>query len=180
MKIGVPQEVGGKVQSAPATACARRWCLRACRAPARGRERQPCLYPPPSTSIPSSSALRYSPLPPSASLPVAFRAQRLLPQKLIALTSKSIIAALARLIDAPEKIADVLKVIVAQIKDRHTARCDVTGRAAVRLASSRGIAPKQTHVIERGLYCFLELGALHVLRRSGIARRSPVLLDDRR
>jgi hypothetical protein len=43
---------------------------------------------------------------------------------LIALTSKSIIAALARLIDAPEKVADVLKVIVAQIKDRHTARCD--------------------------------------------------------
>jgi len=42
-------------------------------------------------------------------LPVAFRVQRLLPQKLIALTSKSIIAALARLIDAPEKIADVLK-----------------------------------------------------------------------
>lgn len=67
----------------------------------------------------------YSPLPPSASLPVAFRAQRLLPQRLIALTSKSIIAALARLIDAPEKIADVLKVIVAQIKDRHTARCEV-------------------------------------------------------
>ena len=176
MKIGVPQEVGGKVQSAPATACARRWCLRACRAPARGRERQPCLYPPPSTSIPSSSALRYSPLPPSASLPVAFRAQRLLPQKLIALTSKSIIAALARLIDAPEKIADVLKVI----EDRRTARCDVTARAAVRLASSRGIAPKQTHVIERGLYCFRELGALHVRRRSGIAHRSPVLLDDRR
>ena len=93
--------------------------------------------------------------------------------------SKSIIAALARLIDAPEKIADVLKVIVAQIKDRRTARCDVTARAAVRLASSRGIAPKQTHVIERGLYCFRELGALHVLRRSGIAHRSPVLLDDR-
>ena len=136
--------------------------------------------------MPLSSALdehplvKRAPLPPSASLPVAFRAQRLLPQKLIALTSKSIIAALARLIDAPEKIADVLKVIVAQIKDRHTARCDVTGRAAVRLASSRGIAPKQTHVIERGLYCFLELGALHVLQSSGIAHRSPVLLDDRR
>ena len=67
----------------------------------------------------------YSPLPPSASLSRRFSgAQRLLPQRLIALTSKSIIAALARLIDAPERVADVLKVIVAQIKDRHTARCD--------------------------------------------------------
>ena len=53
-------------------------------------------------------------------------------------------------------------------------------RPAVRLASSRGIAPKRTHVIERGLYCFLESGALHVLRRSGIVHRSPVLLDNRR
>jgi hypothetical protein len=167
------------MQPAPATACARRWCVRPCRAPAR--EREPCLYPPPSTSLPLVKREGYSPLPPSASLSRRFSgAQRLLPQRLIALTSKSIIAALARLIDAPEKVADVLKVIVAQIKDRHTARCDVTGRAAVRLASSRGIAPKQTHVIERGLYCFLELGALHVLRRNGIAHRSPVLLDDRR
>ena len=58
--------------------------------------------------------------------------------------------------------------------------CDVTDRAAVRLASWRGTAPKRTHVIERGLYCFLELGALHVLRRSGIPHRSPVLLHDRR
>jgi hypothetical protein len=48
------------------------------------------------------------------------------------------------------------------------------------LASSRGIAPKRTHVIERGLYCFLELGALRVLRRSVIVHRSPELLDDRR
>ena len=48
------------------------------------------------------------------------------------------------------------------------------------VASSRGIAPKRTRVIERGLYCFLELGALHVLRRSGIVHRSTVLLDDRR
>jgi hypothetical protein len=52
--------------------------------------------------------------------------------------------------------------------------------SAVRLASSRGIAPMRTHVIERGLYCFLELGALHILRRSGIVHRSPMLLDDRR
>ena len=52
----------------------------------------------------------YSPLPPSASLSRRFSgAQRLLLQRLIALTSKSIIAALARIIDAPEKIADVLK-----------------------------------------------------------------------
>jgi hypothetical protein len=94
--------------------------------------------------------------------------------------SKSIIAALARLIDAPEKIADLFKVIVAQIKARHATRCGVTGRAAVRLTSSRGIAPKQTHVIERSLYCFLELSALYFLQRSGIAHRSPVLLDDRR
>jgi hypothetical protein len=55
----------------------------------------------------------------------------------------------------------------------------VTGRAAVRLTSSRGIASKQTHVIERGLYCFLELGVLDFLERSGIAHRSTVLLDDR-
>jgi hypothetical protein len=34
-------------------------------------------------------------------------------------------------------------------------------------------------VIERGLYCFLELGALDFLERNGIAHRSPVLLDDR-
>jgi hypothetical protein len=27
---------------------------------------------------------------------------------------------------------------------------------------------------------FLELGVLHVLRRSGVVHRSPVLLDDRR
>src|SRR5208282_6117598 len=43
-----------------------------------------------------------------------------------------------------------------------------------------GIAAKRTHVIERGLYCFLKLGALHVLWRSGVVHRSPVLLDDRR
>ena len=54
--------------------------------------------------------------------------------------------------------------------------CDIADGAAVRLASSRSIAPKRTHVIERGLYCFRELGALH----SGIVHRSPVLLDDRR
>ena len=52
----------------------------------------------------------------------------------------------------------------------------IADRVVVRLASSRGIAPKRTHVIERRLYCFLELGALH----SGIMHRSPVLLDDRR
>lgn len=102
------------------------------------------------------------------------------PAKIDRSPSKSIIAALARPIDAPEKIADVLKVIIAQIKGRHTARCGVTDRAAVRLTSSRGIAPKQMHVIERSLYCFLELSVLHFLQRSGIAHRSPVLLDDRR
>jgi hypothetical protein len=59
-------------------------------------------------------------------------------------------------------------------------RGDVTGRAAVRLALSRGIVTKRTHVIERGLYCFSKLGALHILRRGGIVRLSPVFLDERR
>ena len=146
----------------------------------RGKGRQPCLYPPPSTSIPSSSALRYSSLPPSASLPVAFRAQCLLPQKLIALrlnrSSRRLRAPLMRL----RRSLMCSKSSSRKIKGRHTARCGVTGRAAVRLTSSRGIAPKQMHVIERSLYCFLELSVLHFLQRSGIAHRSPVLLDDRR
>src|SRR5215469_16004249 len=46
--------------------------------------------------------------------------------------------------------------------------------------SSRGIAPQRAHVIECRLYCFLELSALHVLRRRGVVHRAPTLLDDRR
>ena len=41
-----------------------------------------------------------------------------------------------------------------------------------------GVAPNRTYVIERTLNCFVELGALHILWRSGVVHRSPVLLDD--